>query len=285
MRHGSLFSGIGGFDLAAQWMGWENVFQVEKDSFCQKVLAKNFQNVTRYGDIKEFNGTKYRGAIDVLSGGFPCQPFSHAGRRKGKEDDRYLWPQMHRVIKEINPSWVVAENVYGILTIDKGMVFKSVCTDLENTGYEVQSFIIPACGVGARHRRKRIWIIGKSQFSHPNCLRSYREKFDQQRGIELQYKQVGQPRSLCEDVANPNNIISGYGLNGENDVIRTTETRNETERRTIPNENNWHAEPSVGRMANGIPNRVDRIRGLGNAIVPQVAYEIFKAIEQTHLAI
>jgi len=115
MRHGSLFSGIGGFDLASAWMGWENVFQVEIDDHCQKVLAKNFPNVKRYEDIREFKGE--RGSIDILTGGFPCQPFSTAGKKKGTDDNRYLWPEMFRVIKEIQPEYIVCENVYGIIKL------------------------------------------------------------------------------------------------------------------------------------------------------------------------
>lgn len=158
MNHGSLFSGIGGFDLAAQWMGWKNVFQVEIDSYCQRVLQKNFPNVARYGDIKEFDGTKYRGAIDVISGGFPCQPFSRAGRQQGEEDNRYLWPEMLRVINEVKPKFVVGENVAGIVNL----ALDEVCSSLEDSGYKIEIFNIPACAVGADHIRERIWILAYS---------------------------------------------------------------------------------------------------------------------------
>lgn len=144
-------------------MGWENVFQVEIDSFCQKVLEKNFPNVKRYGDIKEFNGTKYRGAIDVLSGGFPCQPFSMAGKRKGNKDDRYLWPEMLRVIRQIQPAFIVGENVYGLVNWSQGLVFEQVCSDLENEGFQVQPVILPACAVDAPHRRDRVWFVAHSE--------------------------------------------------------------------------------------------------------------------------
>lgn len=155
MTHASLFSGIGGFDLAAEWLGWENIFQVEIDPFCQKVLAKNFPNAKRYADIKQFRGTPYIGTVDVISGGFPCQPYSVAGQRRGSDDDRALWPEMLRVIREIQPTWVVGENVPGIISME----FESVCTDLESAGYAVQPFIVPACAVNALHRRDRVWII------------------------------------------------------------------------------------------------------------------------------
>src|SRR5579859_1418536 len=159
MRHGSLFSGIGGFDLAATWMGWENVFQCEKEDFCQRVLRFYWPNTKLYGNVREFDATVYRGVIDVLSGGFPCQPFSVAGKRKGTSDDRYLWPEMCRIINEVRPRWVVGENVLGLLNWRRGMVFEQVQTDLEAAGYEVWAYILPAAGVGAPHRRERVWIV------------------------------------------------------------------------------------------------------------------------------
>ncbi len=160
LRHGSLFSGIGGFELAAQWMEWENIFHCEIDPFCQKVLKYHFPKSKSHEDIKQTDFTIYRGQIDVLSGGFPCQPFSVAGERKGSDDDRHLWPEMCRAIKEIQPRWVVGENVRGIINWNGGLVFEQVQSDLENEGYEVQSFILPACGVDAPHRRDRVWVIG-----------------------------------------------------------------------------------------------------------------------------
>lgn len=162
MTHASLFSGIGGFDYASQQVGWENVFAVEKEPYCQELLKKRFPNIKIYGDIKEFNGEAYEGTVDVISGGFPCQPFSVAGKRKGEDDDRYLWDEMLRVIREVKPKWVVGENVSGILSMEDGSTFEKICVDLENEGYEVQSYIIPACGVGAWHRRKRVWITAKN---------------------------------------------------------------------------------------------------------------------------
>ena len=129
MRHGSLFSGIGGFDLAAEWMGWENVFQCEKEEFCQRVLRFYWPKARLYGDVRKFDATIFRGTIDVLSGGFPCQPFSVAGKRRGTSDDRYLWPEMCRIINEVRPHWVVGENVLGLLNWGRGMVFEQVQVD------------------------------------------------------------------------------------------------------------------------------------------------------------
>lgn len=182
--HASLFSGIGGFDLAAEWVGWKNVFHCEINEFCAQILKYHFPNADHYEDIKTTDFTKWRGKINVLSGGFPCQPFSLAGRRKGAEDDRYLWPQMLRAIQEIKPDWVVGENVAGIITmvqpgkavelgrsatlfgedykdeeIQQQYVIETVCQDLEHSGYSIQPILIPACAVGAPHRRDRVWFI------------------------------------------------------------------------------------------------------------------------------
>jgi DNA (cytosine-5)-methyltransferase 1 len=171
MRHGSLFSGIGGFDLAAEWMGWENVFHCEWMEFPRKVLDYHFPNADSYTDITKTDFKKYANTIDILTGGFPCQPFSMAGKRKGTDDERYLWHEMLRAIQEIKPQFVIAENVFGITNIDGGLVFEQVCLDLENEGYEVQPFIIPAASKNAPHRRDRCWFIAYS-ISNANGLRT-----------------------------------------------------------------------------------------------------------------
>jgi len=163
MKHGSLFSGIGGFDLAADWMGWENIFHCEIAEFPRKILNYYWPNADCHEDIKKTDFTKYRGTVDIISGGFPCQPYSAAGKRLGKEDDRHLWPEMLRVIREVKPQWVVGENVRGLLNWNGGMVFHEVCADLENIGYEVQAFIIPASGINAPHQRERLWIVANSR--------------------------------------------------------------------------------------------------------------------------
>jgi len=162
MRHGSLFSGIGGFDLAAEWMGWENVFHCEWNEFGQKVLKHHFPKADSYSDICKTDFRKYAGSVQIISGGFPCQPFSQAGKRKGTDDERYLWGEMLRAVQEIKPIYVIAENVYGITNIDGGMVFEQVHLDLENEGYEVQPYIIPACAKNAPHRRDRCWFVAYS---------------------------------------------------------------------------------------------------------------------------
>ncbi len=160
MKMLDLFSGIGGFSLAAQWAGIETIQFCEIDPFCQKVLAKNFAGVPIHDDIRTFSGQPLRGRIDLLTGGFPCQPFSVAGKRRGAADDRYLWGEMFRVIQESKPSWIVGENVAGILS---SLEFDGVLSDLENGGYEVETLVLPACGVNAPHKRERVWIIANAE--------------------------------------------------------------------------------------------------------------------------
>lgn len=184
MIQASLFSGIEGFGLAAAWMGWETAFYCEINEFCIPILKYYFPNSVHYGNIKEVDFTKWRGRIDILTGGFPCQPFSIAGDRKGADDDRYLWPEMLRAIREIRPSWVIGENVAGIVSmvqpcsetevehqaslfeednketiLEQEYVIETICRDFEREGYSVQPIIIPACAVGAPHRRDRVWFI------------------------------------------------------------------------------------------------------------------------------
>jgi len=159
MNHGSLFSGIGGFDLAAEWMGWNNVFHCEWNPFGQKVLKHYWPEAESFNDITKTDFTKYANKIDILTGGFPCQPYSSAGKRKGKEDERHLWPEMLRAIREIRPRWVVGENVLGLVNWSGGLVFHEVQADLEAQGYEVFPFLLPAAAVNAPHRRDRIFFV------------------------------------------------------------------------------------------------------------------------------
>jgi hypothetical protein len=164
MKHGSFFTGLGVVDLAAELLGWENVFQVEKDKWLQERLNNVFKNTTKYEDIKTFNGTKYRGAIDIISGGDPCQPSSVAGQRKGIADDRYLWPEMFRCIKEIGPGWVFNENVTG--TISNGILDQKI-SDLESEGYTCwPPLVVPASAVGAPHERYRCFLIAYRESLH-----------------------------------------------------------------------------------------------------------------------
>ena len=165
MNHGSLFSGIGGFDLAAEWMGWENKFHCDINPFSRKLCSFYWPEAQSYDNIKTTDFRIWRGKIDVLSGGFPCQPFSTAGKRMGKEDDRHLWPEMLRAIREIKPRYVVGENVRGLLSWSDGLVLEEVYADLEGEGYEVQTIVLPAVGINAPHKRDRVWIIAKDTSS------------------------------------------------------------------------------------------------------------------------
>jgi len=272
-----LFSGIGGFSIAAQYV-WKQALEivafVEKESFCQKILNKNFKGVKIYGDIKDFDG-RICGQIDLLTGGFPCQPFSCAGKRRGSEDDRYLWPEMLRVISEARPRWIIGENVAGIVN----MVLDNLCTDLENEGYEVQPFIIPACAVNAPHRRDRVWIVAHSNYKRHS--RVVGEKiFKQEDTSKLSSRSQGRNTILgieCQkDVSN----AKSAGLE------RTIAERNTCSTRLFAEHGQrewqtdwWKTEPNVDRMADGIPNRVDRLKALGNAIVPQTVVPIMQAIK------
>ena len=194
MTHASLFSGIGGAEIAATWMGWTNLFHCEINPFGRKVLEYWYPNSTSYEDITKTDFTPWRGRIDVLTAGFPCQPFSVAGQQKGADDDRYLWPQVVRAVREIRPAWVVGENVAGILTMvqpgeevevgsgsalfdenhlyrtEQQYVLETVCQDLEREGYSVQPFVIPACAVGAPHRRDRVWFVAHRSYAGVETL-------------------------------------------------------------------------------------------------------------------
>lgn len=268
MLHASLFSGIGGFDLAAEWAGWSNAFTCEIDGFCRKILKYHFPKSVHYEDIRTTDFTEWKNRIDVLSGGFPCQPFSAAGKRKGTADDRYLWPEMLRVIRQIAPKWVVGENVGGFVTWQGGLVLETVCSDLESAGYEVQPFIIPACAVGAPHRRDRVWII-----AHAESVES------------------GRPVPAAD--AGGERLPRRYGQTGENRGWRQ-ETDEYVERFCVPTY--WEKFPSqcpVRSGDDGLSDRLDAItfpawnrqsvKAYGNAIVPQIALAIFQTINSCEM--
>jgi DNA (cytosine-5)-methyltransferase 1 len=253
MTHGSLFSGIGGFDLAAEWMGWENKFHCEWNEFGQKVLKYYWPESELFTDIIKSDFTKYANKIDVLTGGFPCQPYSTAGKRLGKEDERHLWPEMLRVIREVKPSWVVGENVLGLVNWNGGLVFHEVQTDLENEGYEVQPFLLPAAAVNAPHRRDRIWFVA---YSNGRRLERDVQRF----GNTLQYDEKRKTPNIFDSSAfdkweikerSIGDIRAKYGLSEGLDDCTISEAR-------IIKEG---------------------IKAYGNAIVPQVVYQIFKTIE------
>ena len=239
---GGLFEGIGGFPLAGEWAGITPLWSNEIAPFCCKVLRKNFTHEIIEGDIRNIGKHNLK-PVDIITGGFPCQPFSKAGKRRGKDDNRYLWPEMLRIIKELEPAFVVGENVYGIID----MALHEVLDGLEDLGYQTETYHLPAYTVGAFHNRDRIWIVGFKSNAHDtntNSFRLYKKKIDFKRKAELRHEQISLPGSLVSE-----------------GVRKGTDSR-------------------VFRDIDGIPNRVDRIRAVGNAIVPQVAYELLRAIKQ-----
>ena len=284
MTHGSLFSGIGGFDLAAEWSGFTNLFNCEWEEFPRKVLKHHFPNAEQFGDIKQFNATAYSGRLDILSGGFPCQPFSVAGKRKGSEDERHLWPEMLRVIGECQPRWVVGENVRGLVNWSDGLVFETCCTDLEALGYSVQSFIIPACAAGnAPHRRDRVWIIA-------NRKRIRLEHTEKSGSVEER------ERKTRLNVAEPLETNGERGNAPDTDSTGTRQDNRQGESGQLDQKserNDWEEFPTFPPVCggdDGLPKELDgitfskwrreSIKAYGNAIVPQVAYRIFEAIQE-----
>ena len=289
MRHGSLFSGIGGFDLAAEWMGWENVFHCEWNKFGQQVLKYYWPNAISYENICTTDFTIHRGQIDIITGGFPCQPYSMAGKRLGKEDERHLWPEMLRTIREIQPRWVVGENVLGLVNWSDGLVFHEVQTDLENEGYEVQPYVLPAASVNAPHRRDRVWFVAHSisTSKRTNELRGLRSKNGEikEEGSQTLYNAI-RSNGFKGDVTNSNSI----GL--QSSLSNRKLERNERFRISYK-WNKWDSFPSVAPICfgnDGFSDRLDNItfskwrnesiKAGGNAIVPQVVYQIFKTISE-----
>lgn len=324
MTHGSLFSGFGAADLAAEWMGWRNAFWCEIDPFPRRVLQYWFPDQIGYEDITKTDFTRWRGKIDVLTGGFPCQPFSVAGRRKGADDDRYLWPEMLRAIREIQPRWVVGENVAGILTmvqpgreievehqasmfetvdketlLEREYVVETVCRDLEREGYSVQPALIPACAVGAPHRRDRVFFIANRADARIEAVQCGGEDGVPAAGnaadTDLDRQRNGRE---CRSGAKHEPLDNPFRVGChpfDNDDGRVEER--ESERQFVPADcpqDRWRhfpTQPPVCRGNDGLPFDVERltlplakwragaVKGYGNAIVPQVMYEIFKAIE------
>lgn len=225
LTFGSLFSGIGGFDLGLERAGMICKWQVEIDDFCQKVLTKHWPNVPKFGDIHDV-GKHNLESVDLICGGFPCQPFSNAGKRKGKEDDRYLWPEMLRVIQEIKPHWIIGENVAGFVNMELENAF----TDMETEGYQVESFVLPALSIGAPHRRNRVWIV-----AYPD---SHRQSFTELR--RASYKTQG------DEVFKTKPLLLPAWPDGPGKIT------------------------DIPREIDGVSHRVDRVRSLGNSVVPQI---------------
>lgn len=288
MTHGSLFSGIGGFDLAAEWMGWENIFHCEINEFGKNILKYYWPKAISYDDITKTDFTIHRGKIDILTGGFPCQPYSVAGKRKGKEDERHLWPEMLRAIREIHPRWILGENVFGIVNWSGGLVFEEVQTDLEAEGYEVQAYVLPACAKNAPHRRYRIWFVAYTSNKRCNNRSDNRQERHIQNDIGITQKDKSKGNGwecgiskACTIDANTNNERL-QGREEAGNITSIWENRNEQPKR-LPHLSKWENFPTQSSICgrdDGVSDRVDRIKALGNAIVPQIAHEIFKAIEK-----
>jgi DNA (cytosine-5)-methyltransferase 1 len=331
MNHLSLFSGIGGIDLAAEWAGFHSVAMVEKDNYCQQVLRKNFPEAELYGDILEFDGTKYENRIDLISAGFPCQPFSLAGSRKGADDERALWPEVVRVLRDVKPTWFLGENVPGLLTSGqyRGEYFNYICHSLSEMGYRVGWCLYGAKDVGAVHRRNRVFIVAYSdglrhsefcpseseQFSdggtaqefgggdskgdasdseHVRCQDIQEEGFvgqnhqERKEGREVELEGSGLREYACHSEGEPRpQADSPTCTDGSERYSREDfggrhwqpiSGGNWREWDTTPILYETRAEPRVRRANDGIPNRVDRLKCLGNAVVPQQVFPILEEI-------
>ena len=341
LRHVDLCSGIGGFSLGFEWAQLSTpILFCDTEPWCRKILAKNFPNVPIATDVKELANDPERLVpdCDILTAGYPCQPFSVAGKQKGTEDDRHIWPFIFRIVAQKRPTWCVFENVHGHIA----MGLDQVLADLESEGYATRTFVVPACGVNAPHKRDRLWIVaysnsddgrnGSSTKSQGRQSRMEHRSGSQRQPIQEPNKNVadttilgsqehghGKPDEfvhVSEDVADTNNArqssSSGRGQNNRNeeghDIGRSGENvanssgegsqgrlsgRSNSERQSFVGQSGcssstygqsgedwWAVEPNVRRVAHGIPKRVDRIKGLGNAIVPQIAMNIGLAIKE-----
>jgi DNA (cytosine-5)-methyltransferase 1 len=326
MKHLGLFEGIGGFSLAARWAGWETVAWCEWNEFCQKVLKHHFPKAQGHGDITKTDFKQYANKIDIITGGFPCQPYSMAGKRKGKDDERHLWPEMLRAVREIRPTYVVGENVFGLINWNGGLVFNEVQADLEAEGYEVWAYVLPACAVNAPHRRDRVWFVAYSKSARkygkygnntgtkkPNrngndefngyctknasntdsngCIGSNSQhEINTSEGREYAQRDI-------EQVFVDTKCIGWDEVNNDNGHFKKTQQnkcREQQFSRTNSSQGGWRQFPSQSPICSGddgLPTQLDgitfskwraeSIKAYGNAIVPQVAYEIFKAIN-TH---
>tara|TARA_Y100000114_G_scaffold54635_1_gene49943 strand:- start:292 stop:1167 length:876 start_codon:yes stop_codon:yes gene_type:complete len=278
-----LFSGIGGMSLGLEMTGgFETVAFCERDPYCKSILRQHWPTTPIYGDVKELH---YDQPVDVVAGGYPCQPFSQAGQRRGDQDDRHLWPEMYRIVDECRPAWVLGENVAGHISLG----LDDVLSDLEAIGYASRAFVIPAVAVDAHHRRDRVWIVahanrdGQPVGAVNEAARSRQldvANTDNGTGRWREERQPQGDRQLGvrgEDVADANGVSSRIGPKSNN--VGSLGLRDRKTQWAAPF---WPIEPMVGRVANGVSSRVDRIKALGNAVVPQVVAQIGRAILEAH---
>lgn len=286
MRVLDLFSGIGGFSLGLERAGMQTVAFCEIEEFCRKVLKKHWPDVPIFEDVRKLRGDDL-GTIDLICGGYPCQPFSLAGERRGQDDDRHLWPEMFRLLQETNARWLIGENVNGHIS----MGLDQVLSDLESENYEAQPIVIPACAIDAPHQRDRVWIIaharGEQYESDCHAKQWQRTKelleafvADSHREWELQ--QEGHEQEQRRRIGNSGETLANANAARlqEREVFAggESEARSTQPGQTFKRNRRWPTEPDVGRVANGVPRRVDRLRALGNAVVPQIPEMIGRAI-------
>lgn len=255
MTVGSLFSGIGGFDLGLERAGMHIEWQVENNDYCRKVLGKHWPKVPCHYDITTIDW-RYIPRVDFVCGGFPCQPFSFAGKRRGDGDDRYLWPEVVRCLSVLKPTWFVGENVPGLINLG----LDQVLVDLEGIGYETATLSIPACAVDAPHIRQRLWIVARAN----------------ENGQSNKPKHEQRKIQGSVDVADAEELRWRKGDQNAGRVSKRTGAPKK--RAGFTHGCRWPVEPSVCRVDDGVPNRVDRLKGLGNAIVPQIAEALGRMI-------
>lgn len=297
--HLDLFSGIGGFALACRIAGERTGARIRTVAFCeqepyaQAVLRKHWPDAPIFDDVCQFDGKPYRGKCWLLTGGFPCQPFSVAGQRRGEADDRALWPEMLRVIAEARPAWVLGENVDGFVSLG----LDRCLSDLEAAGYEVWPVVIPACAVDAPHRRDRVWIVAHSKSERWGARRNGWGEAAGSGTHAESHRPSQNPLAVAnaddrlrhepdKELRTRRDTANGCGSSCDTNPEYAPNPDGEQARRPAKSRGEcceWEPEPAVGRVANGIPNRMDRLRGLGNAIVPQVAAEIIEAMIQSEL--
>ena len=286
LKHLDLFSGIGGFSLGLESAGLvQTVAFCDFDDYCQKILKKNFPGVPIYGDVKELNYDKLKAdgidTIDIITGGYPCQPFSVAGRKKGEQDPRHVWPEMFRLIQELRPTWVIGENVGGHIKLG----LDTVLENLESEGYSARTFSISATSIGANHKRERVWIIANladterlgrtegTKKSEELTREESSDQFDNRSEGRIEFKPS---QGVANSEGSEGNVDDSNGGNG-----KTSQEELFREHGSACGVGSWWSvEPDVGRVAHGVPDRVDRLKCLGNSVVPQIPYVIGLSIKK-----